>query len=162
MGNISFLKPLRKIQVFTFFRVGAIWSDVTGSFTGLDAQNFYGTFGREFATPLDNNGNEISEADANTNRGLIETAETSYAGRNFTVPYGIGFKRSFGKRLDLGLEWRMNWVRGDNIDALSVPIWRNRMFDQYAHVGLQGSFKFGNKDNDDHYDWLNPIETIYA
>lgn len=35
LGNISFLRPLRKIQVFTFFGVGAIWSDVTGFFTGF-------------------------------------------------------------------------------------------------------------------------------
>ena len=63
LGNISFLRPLRKIQMFAFFGLGAIWSDVTESFTDPEeSQYFYQRWGREFITPLDASGNELSDA----------------------------------------------------------------------------------------------------
>lgn len=163
LGNISFLRPLRKIQMFAFFGLGAIWSDVTGSFTDPEeSQYFYQRWRREFITPLDASGNELSDADALANPSSINEAQMTYEGRNFTIPYGIGFKRNIGNRLDIGIEYRLNWTRGDNLDAFSFPIWRNRMFDQYSLFGIQASLKFGDKDNNEHYDWLNPMETIFA
>lgn len=163
LGNISFLRPLRKLQMFAFFGVGAVWSDAKGSFgESSDAQAFYQEWGDDYLTPLDASGNAIDPATAQADPSLINDAEMVFNGRNFTIPYGLGIKRNFGNRLDLGLEWRLNWTRGDNLDAFSFPIWRNRNFDQYSQFQLQASFKLGNKDMDEHYDWLNPIETIYA
>jgi hypothetical protein len=155
LGNISFLRPLRKVQLFTFFGVGTIWSDATGTFEGVDAQNAFEDWGREYVIGLDASGNETDViADVNT-------AETYYKGRNMTIPFGIGFKRNFGEWLDLGIEWKTNWTRSDNLDAFSFPIWRNRYSDYYTMIGVQASVKLGAKDQEQHYDWLNPMETVY-
>ena len=126
LGNISFIRPLRDVQMFTFFGVGAIWSDATGTFEDL------------------------------------ANADTYYKERNLTIPFGMGLKRNFGEWLDLGLEWRTHWVRSDDLDAFNFPLTANRFSDFYTVVGLQASIKLGAKGQDKHYDWLNPMETIYA
>ena len=126
LGNISFIRPLREVQMFAFFGVGAIWSDATGTFEDL------------------------------------ANADTYYKGRNLTIPFGMGLKRNFGEWLDLGLEWRTHWVRSDDLDAFNFLLTANRFSDFYTVVGLQASIKLGAKGQDKHYDWLNPMETIYA
>jgi len=126
LGNISFIRPLREVQMFAFFGVGAIWSDATGTFEDL------------------------------------ANADTYYKGRNLTIPFGMGLKRNFGEWLDLGLEWRTQWVRSDDLDGFNFPVTANRFSDFYTIVGLQASIKLGAKGQDKHYDWLNPMETIYA
>lgn len=132
LGNISFLRPLRKYQLFLFTGFGAIWSDVQGDFGSGKLETW------QAANP-----------------------KPTYTGRNLTIPFGIGAKRNFGKWLDLGLEFRQNYTRSDNLDAFSYPIWRNRFTDFYTVVGIQASVKLGTKGRDDHYDWLNPVESIY-
>jgi len=126
LGNLSFIRPLREVQMFTFFGVGAIWSDATGTFQD------------------------------------VANADTYYKGRNLTIPFGMGLKRNFGEWLDLGLEWRTQWVRSDDLDGFNFPVTANRFSDFYTIVGLQASIKLGAKGQDKHYDWLNPMETIYA
>ena len=126
LGNLSFIRPLREVQMFTFFGVGAIWSDATGTFED------------------------------------VANADTYYKGRNLTIPFGMGLKRNFGEWLDLGLEWRTQWVRSDDLDGFNFPVTENRFSDFYTIVGLQASIKLGAKGQDKHYDWLNPMETIYA
>lgn len=152
LGNISFLRPLRKWQLFLFTGFGTIWSDAQGEFgIAQDARNIYNQFGNTYFT---------LERDAN---GEIQNALTNYQGRNFTIPFGFGIKRNLGRLIDLGLEYRMNYTRSDNIDAYSFPVWRNRYADFYGLLGLQLSLKLGGKDNvKDHYDWLNPVESIYS
>ena len=170
LGNISFSRPLRKIQLFTFFGVGTIWSNVTGNFENpddaagatADARGYYTSWGPSYFTAVDANGNDLTPDAATADPSLIADAKSSYSGRNLTVPFGFGLKRNFGKMLDLGLEWRTNWTRSDNLDAFSFPIWRNRYSDFYSTLGLQASIKLGAKDEDGHYDWINPLETIYA
>lgn len=163
LGNISFLRPLRKLQLFTFFGVGTIWSNAEGGFTdSKDAKEYYAVWeqsvdqGGGFFTGIDANGNET------TNLADIEDARTYYKGRNMTIPFGLGVKRNFGRWLDLGLEWRSHWTRSDALDAFSFPIWRNRYADFYSMLGLQASIKLGAKGEKEHYDWLNPMETLYA
>ena len=90
-------------------------------------------------------------------------AISNYKGNNFTVPFGFGFKRNMGKMLDIGIEYKNHYTRSDNIDAYSFPVWRNRVFDLYGLLSVQASIKLGGKDGiDDHYDWLNPVESIYT
>jgi outer membrane protein OmpA-like peptidoglycan-associated protein len=152
LGNISFLRPLRKVQMYFFTGFGVIWSDVKGQYeTTADAQRFYDYWGDDYFTPeLDNNGN-------------FTNAISNYKGNNFTVPFGVGFKRNLGKWLDLGIEYKNHYTRTDNLDAYSFPIWRNRVFDFYGLLSVQGSIKLGSREGlDDHYDWLNPIESIYS
>ena len=126
LGNLSFIRPLREVQMFTFFGVGAIWSDATGTFKN------------------------------------VANADTYYKERNLTIPFGMGLKRNFGEWLDLGLEWRTHWVRSDDLDAFNFLLTANRFSDFYTVVGIQASIKLGAKGQDNHYDWLNPMETIYA
>lgn len=151
LGNISFLRPLRKLQLFTFFGVGAIWSEAEGQFdNAADAQQYYSRWGDAYFTP-----------EYNADGDLIN-ARSYYKGRNLTVPFGLGVKRTFGRWLDLGLEWRTHWTRTDNLDAYSFPIWRNRFTDFYTLLGVQASIKLGTKGEKAHYDWLNPVESMYA
>lgn len=172
LGNISFLRPLRKVQLFTFFGVGAIWSDVTGSFENYDnadgfdatadARAAYEDWGSQYFTAIDAAGNPIADADVAADLSNVANAESYYQGRNLTIPFGFGVKRTFGRWLDLGLEWRTHWVRSDDIDAFDFPAFQNRSYDFYTLIGLQASVKLGAKNEKDHYDWLNPIETLYA
>lgn len=152
LGNISFLRPLRKVQMYFLTGFGVIWSDVKGSYDlTADAQDIYKQFGSEFLTAeYDDNGNFVN-------------ASTYYKGHNFTIPFGLGVKRNFGKWFDLGIEYKNHYTRSDNIDGYSYPVWRNRTFDFYGLLSVQGSIKLGGKDGiDDHYDWLNPVESIYS
>jgi len=141
LGNISFLKPLRKYQIYMLVGIGAIWSDAKG----------------DWARKQD----RWTEVSADTAAAL--GSFLSYKGRNLTVPFGVGVKRNFGKILDLGVELKMHYTRSDNLDALSAPVWRNRFTDYYTLISFQASFKIkSNKENDEnHYDWLNPVESIY-
>lgn len=137
LGNISFLRPLRKLQMFGLTGFGAVWSDVQGQF--------------------DDPANIPSYA-----QGESPDFHT-YKGRNLTIPFGVGVKYNVLEWLDLGIEYRMNFTRSDNLDGFSYPVWRNRYADFYSIFGLQASIKFGSKENlDEHYDWLNPVESIYS
>lgn len=137
LGNISFLRPLRKLQMFGLTGFGAVWSDVEGQF---DDQSNIPSYAKD------------EPADFHT-----------YKGRNFTIPFGVGVKYNVLPILDLGIEYRMNFTRSDNLDAFSYPVWRNRYADFYSIFGFQASLKFGSKDNiEEHYDWLNPVEDIYS
>lgn len=152
LGNISFLRPLRKWQIFFFTGFGVIWSDVKGQYeTTADAEDAFDFWGTDYFTPeYDGNGN-------------FTNAISNYKGNNFTVPFGFGFKRNVGKMLDVGVEYKNHYTRSDNIDGFSFPVWRNRVFDFYGLLSLQASIKLGGKDGiDDHYDWLNPVESIYT
>ena len=159
LGNISFLRPLRKVQLYTFFGLGAIRSNAEGGFTESEnARAFYAEFGNQakFITGIDASGNETS------NVNDIEDVRAEYQGTDLIIPFGFGLKRNFGERLDVGVEYKLNMLRDDYIDAFSVPVHANRSFDYYTMIGIQASLKIGSKGEKNHYDWLNPLETIYA
>ncbi len=159
IGNISFLRPLRKIQLYTFVGFGGIKSDAAGRFTNSEnAKAFYLEFSDkvDFATAVDAKEQETSNIDD------IVDVQTQYQGSDFVIPFGFGLKRNFGERLDIGFEYKLNMLRDDYIDAFSVPIHANRTFDYYTMLGFQASLKIGSKEEKEHYDWLNPLETIYT
>jgi outer membrane protein OmpA-like peptidoglycan-associated protein len=152
LGNISFLRPLRKYQIFIFTGFGIVWSKASGEYTNPDdASQYFKSWGTDYYTAeYDNNNNFVN-------------AVSTYEGQNFTIPFGVGVKRSMNKWLDLGIEYRNNYTRSDNLDAYSFPTWRNRSFDFYGLLGFQASIKLGGQDGiEDHYDWLNPVESIYS
>lgn len=140
LGNISFIRPLRKLQLFLFTGVGALWNDVEGKL---------------------NDPADIALM-APIYTSINENGETFYNETSIIVPFGFGIKRNFGELFDLGLEYRMTYVNSDKIDGLDLPLFSNRFFDKYSILTLQGSFKLGAKGEKKHYDWLNPIESIYA
>ena len=148
LGNLSFLRPLRKIQLFTFFGIGAVWSDVEGGYSDPeDAYHEFSAWGPSFFTPYDANDNVIqTDPDDRSTwhlSGEIDDARTFYKGRNLTIPFGAGLKRNFGKWLDLGIEYKVHWTRNDNLDGFSFPVWRNRASDYYSTLGVQASIKLG-------------------
>lgn len=150
LGNISFLRPLRKVQLFLFTGAGVIWSDAEGSFTNpADAAEYANDYPFVF-----------KKVDKNSSGDVVQ-AYSNYKGMNMAIPFGLGFKWNVGPWIDLGVEYRMTLTRSDQIDAFSFEDWRNRSKDYYSMLGIQGSFKFGGKDKDNHYDWLNPVESIY-
>lgn len=139
LGNISFLRPLRKYQIFMLVGMGGIWSNAHGDW--------------------DIKKDRWTQVAGDTNAKYF----LNYKGRNFTIPFGVGVKRNFGKLVDLGIEYKMHYTRTDNLDALSAPVWRNRFTDFYTLLSFQASFKIkSRKANDEnHYDWLNPVESLY-
>ncbi|MCC6721950.1 MAG: OmpA family protein [Bacteroidia bacterium] len=152
LGNLSFLRPLRKYQIFMLVGAGAIWSKAKGDWT--DTIQRWKQVAGDYKAPV---GEFLTYNGGAKPNGKIKSAV------NFAVPFGIGVKRNFGTKLDLGIEYRMHYTRCDNLDALSAPVWRNRFTDYYSLLSFQASFKIKNKkDNDEnHYDWLNPIESLY-
>ena len=162
-GNWSFLRPLRKLQTYVSFGVGIISSDAEGEVTdAIEA----GAYARAYS-----NNNQIIFFDAGgvqtTDWTLATNAKTSYSGADITFPLGLGMKYNLNDKFDLGLEWKTRLTRSDELDAhdfesFSTGTERNRAWDSYSTLGVQLSFKFGDKDRDDHNDWLNPVESLYT
>jgi OOP family OmpA-OmpF porin len=163
LGNISFLRPLRKIQLFTFFGLGAIWSEAEGNFTdAADAKAYAGKWGQIGSIGQNHfTGVDINGVPTLVNADVVD-ATSSYKGSDLTIPFGLGIKRSFGSWLDLGVEWKTRVTNSDDLDAFNLPLHANRKFDFYTTLGIQASIKLGTKGEEAHYDWLNPLETIYA
>lgn len=150
LGNISFLRPLRKVQLFIFLGAGISMSDAEGSFDDpADASEYY-----------NNDEARYSRVDSNAD-GSINNIYTEYKGNDLIIPFGIGFKYQLNRSLDLGVQYRMTLSRSDLIDAFSYDVWNNRTKDYYSLLSLQLSYKFGGKDKEHHNDWLNPVESIY-
>lgn len=149
LGNISFLRPLRKTQMYLFVGLGQLSYRSTSTF--IDQRQFVGGdyyldhyFGK--GTPNPNLGKEAKEFKDE---------------RKAIVPFGFGFKHNFGRLIDLGLEYRQTWLRSDNIDVYNTPVFQNRWLDQYGMLNVNIGFKLGSKGESQHYDWLNPVESIY-
>lgn len=83
-----------------------------------------------------------------------------YKRTHIAFTYGIGIKRNINKRLDIGLEYGMRWVRTDSMDIINAAIHRNRKFDAYSLPQLIINFKIG-KNGREHLDWINPIASVY-
>jgi outer membrane protein OmpA-like peptidoglycan-associated protein len=147
LGNISFLRPLRKTQLYFFGGIGQGAYRSTATFT--DMRLFTGDY---YLTSY------FGQGTPNPNFGL--EVEETYEGRHAILPFGIGAKHYLSKSFDIGLEYRMTMVRSDEIDVYSTAIWQNRNPDMYSVLALSIGYKFGNK-NSQHYDWLSPIESVY-
>ncbi|MFM9944882.1 MAG: OmpA family protein [Bacteroidia bacterium] len=151
LGNISFLRPLRKYQIFMLVGAGVVLSNVKGDWE--NKKDRWTEVSGDTSAAL----GEFLKYNGGTSGSRVKSA------KNFTVPFGVGVKRNFGKILDLGIEFKMHYTRTDNLDALSAPVWRNRFTDYYTLISFQASFKIKTKTENDenHYDWLNPVETLY-
>ena len=160
-GNWSFLRPLRKLQTFVSFGVGIISSDAEGEVTDAnEAVSYFSTFPTQLEY-FDINNNPTND------RNQVVSATTSYSGTDITFPLGLGMKYILNDKFDLGLEWKTRLTRSDDLDAHDLEPFspgsaRNRAWDSYSTLGVQLSYKFGDKDRDDHNDWLNPVETLYS
>ena len=143
---------MRKIQLFTFFGIGAVWSDVEGGYSvAEDARHEFAAWGPSYFTPyLNGSVVTVDPNDPQTwnlREGEIDDARTFYKGRNLTIPFGAGIKRNFGKWLDLGIEYNVHWTRNDNLDGFSFPVWRNRVTDYYSTLGTIASEEKKHRDN---------------
>lgn len=147
LGNISFLRPLRKTQMYLFAGIGQTTYKSEATFVDqrLFLGDYYLTSYFGIGNPNPNLGKEVTE---------------KYDDKKFSVPFGIGFKHYLSSKFDLGLEYRHTWLRTDDIDVYNTAIWQNRWFDSYAFLRASIGYKFGSK-NAQHYDWLSPVESIY-
>jgi hypothetical protein len=148
LGNISFLRPLRKTQMYMFVGMGVMAYRSKATF--VDQRLFIG--GDYYLTHY------FSQGKKNPNLG--KPVEERWESRNAMVPFGFGFKHNLGRLFDIGFEYRQTWVRDDDIDVYNTQIFQNRYFDSYGLMNLNLSWKFGNK-NPQHYDWLSPVESMY-
>jgi hypothetical protein len=147
LGNISFLRPLRKTQMYLFAGVGFAAYRTTATF--VDQRLFLGDY---YLTHYFGRGPR--------NPNLGKPVEERYEGRHAIIPFGFGFKHNLGRMFDLGLEYRQTWTRNDDIDGYNTAIFQNRWLDAYGMMNVNLAWKFGNK-NPQHYDWLSPVENIY-
>jgi len=132
LGNISFLRPLRKTQLDLF--IGGGWGPYHSVAKSTDQRR--------------------------NNPNVGKDVEDSWDGRHWNVPFALGIKHNLGKNFGVGLDYRQTYVRPDDIDVFNENIWADRWFDQYSILTVYGAWKFGSKSNQ-HYDWLSPIESIY-
>lgn len=148
LGNISFLRPLRKTQMNFFLGAGV------GNFKSRATFNdqrlyvggdYYLTHYLGVGTPNPNLGKDVEE---------------TYDGRHMIVPFGFGVKHNLGRYFDIGADWRQTYLRSDDIDVYNTPIQANRWMDQYGMFNIYGAWKLGSK-SAQHYDWLSPIESVY-
>jgi hypothetical protein len=147
LGNISFLRPLRKTQMYFFAGIGQASFKSKANF--IDQRLYTGDY---YLTSFFGQGN------LNPNLGKAVTDE--YNAKHLIVPAGIGFKHYLSRYFDLGLEYRHTWLRSDDIDVYNTAIFQNRWFDSYGFLRATFGYKFGTK-NPQHYDWLSPVESIY-
>lgn len=149
LGNISFLRPLRKTQMYFLLGVGQGSFRSTSTF--IDNRLFEGDY---YLTSY------FGQGSPNPNLG--ERVEEEWEGRRLIMPFGFGAKHYINKHFDVGLEYRMTYVRSDDIDVYNTQIWQNRFLDMYSNLNVTFAWKFGfgNK-NPQHYDWLSPVESIY-
>ncbi len=136
LGNVSFLRQTRSINLYMFTGVGAIFNKFSGTLTGISP----------------------TYADINfaNDPYWSKHKKSHYA----TVPVGLGLMYKLNDKFDLGLETGLRYTRTDSLDFASYPIHTNRKFDYFSQTTLGLYFKFGGKKKD-HYDWINPIATIY-
>lgn len=147
LGNISFLRPLRKTQMYLYAGIGQTTYKSEATFVDqrLFLGDYYLTSYFGIGTPNPNLGKQVTE---------------KFQDRKFSIPYGIGLKHYLSSKFDLGLEYRHTWLRSDDIDVYNTAIWQNRWFDSYGYLRASIGYKFGSK-NTQHYDWLSPVESIY-
>lgn len=148
LGNISFLRPLRKTQMNLF--IGGGWASFRSVANFVDERLYVG--GDYY---LDH---YLGKGSPNPN--LHKAVTETYDGRHWIVPFGFGIKHNLGRYFDIGVEYRQTYLRNDDIDVYNTEIWQNRWFDQYSMLNVNGAWKLGNK-NTQHYDWLSPVESIY-
>lgn len=135
-GNISYLKRDRKLHYVLFLGLGALWSDVKGSFDEGSVLPSYAQ----------------GEPDDFHNYKL----------RNFTLPFGLGLRYKVSPMIDLGLDYQLSPTRTDVLDGYSYPVHPNRTFDSYSSFLVNLGVKLGRKDDKRHVDWINPVTEIYA
>jgi hypothetical protein len=147
LGNISFLRPLRKTQMYLFIGLGQAAIKAKAHF--IDQRLYTGDY---YLT------SSLGRGNPNPNYGLQSIDR--YEARHMIVPMGVGFKHYLSRHFDLGLELRHTWVRSDDIDVYNTQIFANRWWDSYSFLRASFGWKFGAK-NPQHYDWLSPVESIY-
>jgi outer membrane protein OmpA-like peptidoglycan-associated protein len=148
LGNISFLRPLRKTQMNLF--LGGGWGSFRSVARFTDQRLYVG--GDYYLQHY------LGSGTPNPNLG--KDVEERYEGRHWTVPFGFGLKHNLGRYFDIGLDYRQTYMRNDNVDVYNTPILQNRWFDQYSMMTVYGAWKLGNKSSQ-HYDWLSPITSVY-
>lgn len=147
LGNISWLRPLRKTQLYFFMGLGM--TSFKSKSTFVDQRLFLGDY---YLTSY------FGQGTPNPNLG--KTVEEEFNSKHLSIPFGFGFKHYLSSKLDLGLEYRHTYLRSDDIDVYNTAIFQNRWFDSYAFLRVSLGYKFGSK-NPQHYDWLSPVESVY-
>lgn len=147
LGNISYLRPVRKTQLYLFAGLGQVNFNSKAQF--IDQRIYLGDYYLS---------NYFGSGTTNPNYG--KKVEERYQSRNAIVPVGLGLKHILNDHIDIGLEYRQTFVRNDDIDVYNTQIWQNRRWDSYSFLRVSLGYKFGSKKME-HNDWINPIETLY-
>jgi outer membrane protein OmpA-like peptidoglycan-associated protein len=80
-----------------------------------------------------------------------------------TAPFALGLKIKAGKRFDIGLEGRFNYIHTDKLDAhVSNEYIRGRN-DKFVYLNANVNYKFGSKKGqEEHLEWINPLEAYMS
>lgn len=80
-----------------------------------------------------------------------------------TAPFALGLKIKAGKRFDVGLEGRFNYIHTDKLDAhVSNEYIRGRN-DKFVYLNANVNYKFGSKKGqEEHLEWINPLEAYMS
>ncbi len=136
LGNVSFLRQDRKLNLFVFTGVGTIFNKFSGTLTALGAT--------------------APTIDFASDAYWSKNTKSNYA----TIPLGLGVMYNLNRNFDIGLETGLRYSRTDSLDFANYEIARNRNFDKFSQTTIGLYYKMGSK-KEQHYDWINPIATIY-
>lgn len=136
LGNVSFLRQSRSLNLYLFTGVGTIFNKFSGNLTSVVPSN--------------------ANIDLATDPFWKTKTKSHYA----TVPVGLGMMYNLNSSIDLGFETGIRYTRTDSLDFANYEIARNRNFDKFSQTTVGVYYKLGSK-KDKHYDWINPLATIY-
>ncbi len=136
LGNVSFLRKERKVNLFIFAGVGTIFNKFSGTLTAVGTTTPY--------------------IDFKTDSYWSKKTKSNYA----TVPLGLGVMYNLNQNFDLGIETGLRYTRTDSLDFANLEIARNRNFDKFSQTTIGIYYKLGSK-KAPHYDWINPLTTVY-
>ncbi len=77
------------------------------------------------------------------------------------LPVGFGTKFKLSKMLDLGFEYGINYLMGDNLDGFVYDFPGQKRNDHYSNLDINLTVKLGKKGSaKEHMEWIQPIQTV--
>ena len=77
------------------------------------------------------------------------------------LPVGFGTKFKLSKMLDLGFEYGINYLMGDNLDGFVYDFPGQKRNDHYSNLDINITVKLGKRGNaKEHMEWIQPIQTV--
>ena len=103
------------------------------------------------------------DLDDNPISSLRSTPLQLEATSQVVLPVGFGTKFKLSKMLDLGFEYGINYLFGDNLDGFAYDFPGQKRNDHYSNLDVNLTLKLGKRGSGkEHMEWVQPIHDIEA